>query len=258
MYAFRVTDEAEFSAHYGPLGHEARAGFAAPASAAPFVPSARYAQQAQRPRGGAMVASALAMGLLFSAMVWVNVAPHAKREHHIVTMDLTAPPPPSAPQSKPVAKEVDMPQLPQAVAQPQPEAPTPPLAVAIAVGQEAAAQPPAPPAPPAPAPVAAAAPKAPAGPAEVGDLGARILSFTPPSYPLESRRNMEEGTVTLGLLVGTDGRVAEISVANSSGFPRLDKAALEAVRKWRWTPMMRGGEAVMLRGFLKIPFSLRK
>jgi len=143
------------------------------------------------------------------------------------------------------------------VAQPQPDAPTPPLAVAIAGGQEAAAQPPAPPAPVAPAPVAAA-PKAPAGPAEVGDLGARILSFTPPSYPLESRRNMEEGTVTLGLLVGTDGRVAEISVANSSGFPRLDKAALEAVRKWRWTPMMRGGEAVMLRGFLKIPFGLKK
>lgn len=258
MYAFRVTDEAEFSAHYG----DTRLSFA-PAAAvslapnAPFIPSARYAQQSQRPRGGAMLASALAVGALFSAMVWMNVAPHAKREHHVVTMDLTAPPPPSTPESKPVAKTVDMPQLPQAVAQPQPDAPTPPLAVAIAVGQEAAAQPPAPPAPPAPAPVAAA-PKAPAGPAEVGDLGARILSFTPPSYPLESRRNMEEGTVTLGLLVGTDGRVAEITVANSSGFPRLDKAALEAVRKWRWTPMMRGGEAVMLRGFLKIPFGLKK
>jgi protein TonB len=69
---------------------------------------------------------------------------------------------------------------------------------------------------------------------------------------------MEEGTVTLGLLVGTDGRVVEISIANSSGFARLDKAALDAVRKWRWTPMMRGGEAVMLRGFLKIPFSLKR
>lgn len=253
MYAFRVTDEAEFSAHYGAQSLDPRLSFATPAPVAPFIPSARYAQQSQRPRGGAMLASALAVGALFSAMVWMNVAPHAKREHHVVTMDLTAPPPPSTPESKPVAKTVDMPQLPQAVAQPQPDAPTPPLAV----GQEAAAQPPAPPAPPAPAPVAAA-PKAPAGPAEVGDLGARILSFTPPSYPLESRRNMEEGTVTLGLLVGTDGRVAEITVANSSGFPRLDKAALEAVRKWRWTPMMRGGEAVMLRGFLKIPFNLKK
>jgi protein TonB len=53
---------------------------------------------------------------------------------------------------------------------------------------------------------------------------------------------MEEGTVTLGLLVGTDGRVVEISIANSSGFARLDKAALDAVRKWRWTPMMRGAK----------------
>ena len=254
MYAFRVTDEAEFSAHYG----DTRLSFAAPAPAAPFIPSASYAQQARRPRGMAMAASALAVGVLFSAMVWMNVAPHAKRNHHIVTMDLTAPPP-AKPESKPVAKEVDMPSLPQQVAQPQPDAPTPPLAVAVPVGQEASAQPPAPPAPPAPAPApVAAAPKAPAGPAEVGDLGARILSFSPPSYPLESRRNMEEGTVTLALLVGTDGRVVEISVAGSSGFARLDKAALEAVRKWRWTPMMRGGEAVMLRGFLKIPFGLKK
>lgn len=254
MYAFRVTDEAEFSAHFG----DSRLSFAAPVPAAPFVPSASYAQQARRPRGTAMVASALAVGALFSAMVWMNVAPHAKRQHHVVTMDLTAPPP-AVPKSKPVDKVVDMPSMPQQVAQPQPDAPVPPLAVAIPVGQEAAAVPVAPPAPPAPAPApVAAAPKAPAGPAEAGDLGARVLSFTPPSYPLESRRNMEEGTVTLGLLVGTDGRVVEISIANSSGFARLDKAALDAVRKWRWTPMMRGGEAVMLRGFLKIPFSLKR
>lgn len=250
MYAFRVTDEAEFSAHFNHAG----IGFATPA---PFVPCPSYTQQARRPRGLAMAASALAVGALFSAMVWMNVAPHAQRQHHIVTMDLAAPPP-SAPPAKPVAKAVDLPELPQQVAQPQPDAPTPPLAVAIPVGQEAAAQPVTPPAPPAPAPApVAASPKAPAGPAEVGDLGARILSFTPPSYPLESRRNMEEGTVVLNLLVGTDGRVAEIAVSTSSGFARLDKAALEAVRKWRWTPMMRGGEAVMLRGFLKIPFSLK-
>jgi protein TonB len=71
MYAFRVTDEAEFSAHFG----DSRLSFAAPVPAAPFVPSASYAQQARRPRGTAMVASALAVGALFSAMVWMNVAP---------------------------------------------------------------------------------------------------------------------------------------------------------------------------------------
>lgn len=250
MYAYRASDEAGFTAHYG----ETRLRLVAPAPAT-FLPGPSYASQSARPRGAAMIGSALAVGLLFSAMVWMNVAPHAQRQHHIVTMDLTAPPPPAAPASKPVAKVEDMPQLPQKVA--QPEADTPPLAVAIPVGQDVAPQPPAPPAPPAPAP-AAAAPKAPAGPAEVSDMGARLLSFRPPAYPLESRRMMEEGTVTLALLVGTDGRVVEISVANSSGFARLDKAALDAVRQWRWTPMMRGGEAVMLRGTLKIPFSLKR
>jgi protein TonB len=110
-----------------------------------------------------------------------------------------------------------------------------------------------------PVPVAAApAQKAPSGPVEVNDLGARLVSFSPPSYPLQSRRDMEEGTVTLALLVGLDGNVLDISVSGTSGFPRLDKAALEAVRKWRWSPMMRSGEAVMLRGSLKIPFTLKR
>jgi protein TonB len=84
-----------------------------------------------------------------------------------------------------------------------------------------------------------------------------MLSFTAPSYPLESRRQKEEGTVALSLLLGTDGRVAEISIASSSGFARLDKAALESVRKWRWAPIMRGGEAVTVRGTVKIPFIIK-
>jgi protein TonB len=78
-----------------------------------------------------------------------------------------------------------------------------------------------------------------------------------PTYPLESRRLREEGTVVLNLLLGTSGRVEEIAVSASSGSPRLDKAALDAVRKWRWAPVMRGGEPVMVRGTVKIPFAIR-
>lgn len=62
----------------------------------------------------------------------------------------------------------------------------------------------------------------------------------------------------LALLVGTDGRVKTISVSNSSGVRRLDDAALAAVRKWRWSPMLVGGVAVEVRGLVEIPFVLRE
>ena len=37
---------------------------------------------------------------------------------------------------------------------------------------------------------------------------------------------------------------------------RLDKAALDAVRRWRWSPMLRDGQAVAVRGLVEIPFTL--
>lgn len=56
-------------------------------------------------------------------------------------------------------------------------------------------------------------------------------------YPSASRRLGEEGSVTLALLVGPDGKVAEIKMEKSSGFPRLDEAALKQVpRAWRFLP----------------------
>lgn len=90
-----------------------------------------------------------------------------------------------------------------------------------------------------------------------GDLGARMVSGKPPRYPLESRRNKEQGTVLLSLILGTDGTVEQISVNRSSGFPRLDNAALHAVRRWRWEPVIRSGAPVKVRGIVEIPFVLQ-
>ena len=61
--------------------------------------------------------------------------------------------------------------------------------------------------------------------------------LTQPPYPAASIRFGEEGTVTIELRVGVDGRVRESRVLRSSGFPRLDAAALEeALRLWRLKP----------------------
>ncbi len=56
-----------------------------------------------------------------------------------------------------------------------------------------------------------------------------------PAYPAASRRAGESGTVLLGIVVGPNGLPTEINVERSSGFMRLDDAAVAAVRKWRFT-----------------------
>lgn len=65
-----------------------------------------------------------------------------------------------------------------------------------------------------------------------------------PVYPLMARRHGLEGTVVLRLLVKETGNVGEVVVDAPSGCIDLDKAAVEAVRKWRFIPATRGGGAV--------------
>lgn len=101
-------------------------------------------------------------------------------------------------------------------------------------------------------------PPAPRPPATVsgGDLSSSMIEAVPPRYPYESRRLKEQGVVTLDVLVGPDGRVDTIGIQSSSGHHRLDKAALDAVRRWRWSPTTRDGEPVPVRGLVRIPFQL--
>lgn len=68
---------------------------------------------------------------------------------------------------------------------------------------------------------------------------------TQPPYPPASRRMGEEGRVVLRLYVSEDGRVTDGSVAQSSGFPRLDQVALiHARRTWRFLPALENGRPV--------------
>ena len=78
-----------------------------------------------------------------------------------------------------------------------------------------------------------------------------------PIYPATSRRRSEEGDVVLDVLVGADGRVTQITVAGSSDFERLDKAAVAAVQQWRFVPGRVAGEPQAMRLRVPIRFQLR-
>jgi len=77
-----------------------------------------------------------------------------------------------------------------------------------------------------------------------------------PTYPSASRRAGEEGTVRLKVLVDGKGRPKDVAVATSSGFARLDQAAIEAVRKWRFVAATDGASPISAWTQVAITFRL--
>jgi protein TonB len=77
-----------------------------------------------------------------------------------------------------------------------------------------------------------------------------------PAYPPTSRRLGEQGTVKLKVLVDEKGRAKDVVVGQSSGFPRLDQAAMEAVRKWRFVAATDGQTAITTWTQVAITFRL--
>ncbi|NQD38274.1 energy transducer TonB [Permianibacter sp. IMCC34836] len=65
-----------------------------------------------------------------------------------------------------------------------------------------------------------------------------------PVYPKLSRQRKEEGVVLLRVHVLANGEADQLEVLQSSGFERLDEAALRAVRRWQFVPAKRGDETV--------------
>lgn len=78
-----------------------------------------------------------------------------------------------------------------------------------------------------------------------------------PEYPPASRRAGEAGTVTLKCYVNEQGRCSEVSVVKSSGFPRLDEAAVKEVpRNWRFVPGKEDGKPVATWHTFNVTFKL--
>lgn len=144
---------------------------------------------------------------------------------------ITTPPPPPKEPPKPARLEkprpAEKPQPQQLVAQ----------APSVSPGEPVAP-------PPAPS-LAEALPAKPAGPVSLGsELAVACPERSAPAYPPLSRRQGEEGKVVLRVELDEQGNVSAARVAASSGFARLDEAALAAVKTWRCNPARRDGQPV--------------
>ena len=78
-----------------------------------------------------------------------------------------------------------------------------------------------------------------------------------PRYPASAKSRGEQGTVFLKVEILVNGRVGFAEVAESSGYKSLDDAALEAVKRWRFKPAMKGTKAVICLAQIPVRFELR-
>jgi len=213
-----------------------------------------------RPRLSRNAAIALAVVALHVGLIWALQGGLLLRKAELIVpvevlaqlielpqpIQEPAPPAPPAPperavkpapavQKKTVAKPAVQPtSQPLAITDPtpSPNAPTgsvmPPVPATPAPVAEAPAAPPAPPTPPV---------------VQLPSSNADYLQNPKPAYPPLSKRLGEQGKVVVRVLIGADGTPQKAELRQSSGFERLDQAALNTVLKWRYVPGKRGGVA---------------
>lgn len=79
-----------------------------------------------------------------------------------------------------------------------------------------------------------------------------------PVYPILSRKQAEQGTVILRILVKTDGTPGDVRIQQSSGYPLLDESALSTVKQWRFHPASINRHPIAEWYQVAIPFKLQK
>ncbi len=180
----------------------------------------------------------------------VDVLPPPEWELPPVDVDDCEPPPPPA--------EPEEPQPQAEAAEPEcvceddlPREETPP--VVVPPDADSRRSEPTPPVPPAAPPVKPPSSPAPRG--TVDHLPKKLAGNRDPLYPTALRSRGQGGVVMLEVRISDRGLVEDISVSRSSGFPSLDQAALEGVRRWRFEPARLGDKPVPFVVTLPIRFA---
>jgi len=159
-------------------------------------------------------------------------------------------PPPPAPKPKQEQKKT--------VDEKSTQAPTPPKT------QQSAATPPAPQSKSeSPVPNATVAPSTSPGASGTPiqtDIGKLEVLYQPDAdayYPSFSKRSGEQGEVVVKLIIDESGSVEEVALLRSSSFPRLDRAATEIGRRYRFKPFLVNGSPARISTNLLIKFNLK-
>ena len=89
-------------------------------------------------------------------------------------------------------------------------------------------------------------------PVSQGTTGGVLLHKVQPAYPAEARRLHMTGSVVMDATVNVEGQVDDLKLV--SGDPLLSAAALDAVRKWRYSPYLLNGKPIPRQTRITISF----
>jgi periplasmic protein TonB len=193
-----------------------------------------------------------------SIAVWLIAPPAPEPQTQLARVSEPVPAKPRAALPKPVARAPAISTAPDTPEQSlSPPAPPVPIesareSAAITPARESAGSGPQ-------TPTAALTPPAAAPPPPLvpPNFNADYLANPAPEYPALSRRAGEEGKVVLRVFVSEQGLPAQIEMRASSGYPRLDEAALSTVKHWKFVPARRSDMPVGAWVLVPIAFSLR-
>ncbi|MBR8146365.1 energy transducer TonB [Burkholderia sp. AU19243] len=210
------------------------------------------------PRVVTVAVGVLAAHAIMLTAAWLhrNAPPPKAVEVKSITAQLITP----APVAQQVAAEsIPQPAPPKPTPRVKPKAEPKPVQKAAKPTPQPVAQSPDPSPTPAPAadPTPAAAAPAPAAPAAAPGPARETMqvsapknvptlqcNFVKPDYPSMSRRRGESGTAYVHFVVGVTGKIESVELQKSSGYPRLDDAALDAMRSTTCRPYIENGQAI--------------
>ncbi|MBU3582244.1 energy transducer TonB [Polynucleobacter sp. AP-Capit-er-40B-B4] len=92
------------------------------------------------------------------------------------------------------------------------------------------------------------------------DIGKLVVVYQPDAdayYPSFSKRSGEQGTVVVRLIIDETGSVEDVALLQSSTFPRLDRAASEIGKRYRFKPFVVNGSPQRISTNLLIKFNLK-
>lgn len=204
---------------------------------------------------GFSVATAFTLALHAIAFLMILapvLAPHAaeriKDDGVLIQVIEPLPEPPKPPPPPPEPPQKPLPQVVHRALQPPPVTPPPTSPVVVSEPSPVAEVAP-PPIPPTP------------NQASTDVRASARISYSRqyrPQYPTQAIRLRQEGTVQLKVLVGVDGNPLEIRVMDSSGYRRLDQAAIAAARQWKFNPAKQNGVPRQGWAIIPIEFSLKR
>lgn len=92
------------------------------------------------------------------------------------------------------------------------------------------------------------------------DIGKLVVVYQPDAdayYPSFSKRSGEQGEVVVRLIIDESGSVEDVALLRSSSYPRLDRAASEIGKRYRFKPFLVNGSPARISTNLLIKFNLK-